>query len=141
MGDISKNFSLNEFEHSDTAESRGIDNTIKDSKIKSNVEALVKKVLQPLRDEYGPIRINSGYRCKQLNELVGGAPTSMHSYGMAADCGVKDPYLLATIAIFLNLPFDQCILYPTFVHFSHVSDRENRRQVMYSSSWKGKRDL
>jgi hypothetical protein len=42
-------------------------------------------VLQPLRDRFGPIRINSGYRCPELNEAVGGVQSSQHMRGEAAD--------------------------------------------------------
>ena len=32
-----------------------------------------------------PIRIHSGYRCFELNRLVGGSPNSNHLFGLAAD--------------------------------------------------------
>jgi hypothetical protein len=32
-----------------------------------------------------PLRINSGYRCPELNAAVGGSPTSYHMLGLAAD--------------------------------------------------------
>jgi hypothetical protein len=32
-----------------------------------------------------PFRILSGYRCPSYNKSVGGAPTSAHMYGLAAD--------------------------------------------------------
>ena len=42
--------------------------------------------LEVLRDRVGqPIVINSGYRSPQLNKKVGGAPTSNHLTGCAAD--------------------------------------------------------
>ncbi len=45
-----------------------------------------KKVLEPLRNYYGKaIHINSGYRCRALNELVHGVPHSQHLTGEAAD--------------------------------------------------------
>ena len=37
-----------------------------------------QNVLQPLRDKYGPIRINSGYRNRKLNSAVGGVANSIH---------------------------------------------------------------
>ncbi|WP_335880118.1 YcbK family protein, partial [Campylobacter jejuni] len=36
-----------------------------------------------------PIIINSGYRCKEHNAEVGGAPKSQHAIGSAADFVVK----------------------------------------------------
>lgn len=142
MGDISKNFSLQEFEKSDTATRLGINNTIKDGFIKENIKALVDNILQPLRDKWGePLFINSGYRCPQLNKEVGGVPTSQHCIGQASDVGCIDPYALAQLAKMMRLDYDQCILYPSFVHFSYRKDGENRGQLLYSSKWKGRTDL
>ena len=142
MGDISKNFSLQEFEKSDTATRLGINNAIKDGFIKENIKALVDNILQPLRDKWGePLPINSGYRCPQLNKAVGGVPTSQHCFGQASDVGCKDPYALAKLAKMMRLDYDQCILYPTFVHFSYRKDEENRGQLLYSSKWRGRKDL
>lgn len=142
MGDISKNFSLQEFEKSDTATRLGINNTIKDGFIKENIKALVDNILQPLRDKWGePLFINSGYRCPQLNKEVGGVPTSQHCIGQASDVGCIDPYALAQLAKMMRLDYDQCILYPSFVHFSYRKDGGNRERILYSSKWKGKKDL
>lgn len=41
--------------------------------------------LQSLRDKVGPLRITSGYRCRQHNAAVGGAKDSQHVLGLAAD--------------------------------------------------------
>ena len=41
--------------------------------------------LQAMRNEAGPIRINSGYRCPEHNRTVGGATSSQHLLGKAAD--------------------------------------------------------
>lgn len=42
--------------------------------------------LQQLRDRIGaPIFVNSGYRCPEHNEAVGGKPGSQHVKGRAAD--------------------------------------------------------
>ena len=142
MGDLSRNFSLREFEHSDTAIRLGIDNRIRSNEVKKNIKSLVDNILQPLRDAFrSPIFINSGYRCLILNEAVGGVPTSQHVIGCASDCGCNDPYALAKLAKWMKLDFDQMILYPTFVHFSYSGDGRNRNQILYNKSWKGPRDL
>ena len=142
MGDIGKNFSYSEFEKSDTATRLGINNTIKDGFIKENIKALVDNILQPLRDKWGEsLFINSGYRCPQLNKEVGGVPTSQHCIGQASDVGCIDPYALAQLAKMMRLDYDQCILYPSFVHFSYRKDGGNRGRILYSSKWKGKKDL
>lgn len=137
---ISKNFSWAEFEKSDTAKRLGILNVVSSFEVRDNILELVDKVLQPLRDAWGkPIKINSGYRCEKLNKAVGGVPTSQHTKGQAADCGCDDPLALARLVIDLALPFDQMILYPTFVHLSYTDSRENRRQVLYNKSYTGER--
>lgn len=138
MGTISKNFSYKEFEESKKAEERHIVNVINTAEIRDNVKALVENVLQPLRDAWGgPLVINSGYRCPELNAAVDGRPTSQHLKGMAADVRVTDPVALARLAVKMRLPYDQLIVYPTFVHFSHRSDGENRGQVLYSPKYRG----
>lgn len=79
------NFTVDELCRSKTAQRRGINNTPTPS-IRVNLEKLIANVLQPLRDKYGkPIIVDSGYRCPKLNQAVGGAKTSQHLYGQAAD--------------------------------------------------------
>lgn len=142
MGTISKNFSYSEFEKSDTAKRLHINNEITDWEVRDNIKALVENVLQPLRDSWGgPIFINSGYRCKELNEAVGGVETSQHCKGMAADCGCTDPYAMAKLLLRMKLSFDQAILYPDFLHLSYRDDGENRGQLLYNKKWKGPKDL
>lgn len=143
MGDLSKNFSLVEFTESPTAKSRGIDNTIHDEKVRRALEALVKDVLQPLRDAWGSsLHVNSGYRCAKLNAVIpNSSKTSQHVLGEAADIAASSPYKLAKLAKDLRLNYDQMILYPTFVHFSHKLEGVNRRRILYNSSYKGKHVL
>ena len=140
MGTISENFSYREFEKSATAEKEGIINIINTVSVRDSIKALVDEVLQPLRTAWErPLVINSGYRCPELNKAVGGVATSQHVKGEAADVACDEPLALAQLAYDMNLPYDQMILYPTFVHFSHKLEGEQRRQVLYNKSWKGDR--
>lgn len=140
MGTISKNFSYREFEESETAKRHGFINAITTYAVQQAVKALVDNVLQPLRDAWGePLHINSGYRSERLNALVGGVPTSQHVKGEAADVKCDRPYELASLAERMGLPFDQMILYPTFVHFSHKLQGEQRHQILYNKSYKGQK--
>ena len=140
MGTISKNFSYREFEESRIATERGICNIITSFDVRDSVKALVLNVLQPLRDAWGKsLKINSGYRCPELNKVVGGVGNSQHTKGEAADVASDNPYELAKMAKELNLPFDQMILYPTFVHFSHKLKGPQRGYIGYNKSYKGKR--
>jgi hypothetical protein len=135
---ISKNFRYSEFEDSEKAKECGIDNTIPEE-LKPRIKALVDNVLQPLRDAWGAMPINSGYRCRELNEKVGGEESSQHRTGEASDVACKEPYKLAQLAKDMDLPYDQLILYPTFVHFSHKFNGKQRKQVLYNKSYKGQR--
>ncbi len=140
MGTISKNFSYREFEESETAKAQGITNVISSFEVRDAIRELTNTVLQPLRDAWGlPLHVNSGYRCPKLNTAVGGAATSQHTKGEAADIKAEHPVKLAQLAYDLGLPYDQMIIYPTFVHFSHKLHGEQRRQVLYNKSYKGRR--
>lgn len=140
MGTISKNFSYSEFERSETAEKRGIVNVIATAKVRDSIQALVINLLQPLRTALGvEMHINSGYRCPELNEAVGGVPNSMHLRGEAADVATPTPLRLARKAVEMGLPFDQIGIYPTFVHFSHKLGGPQRGQIFYSKNYKGER--
>lgn len=78
-------FTLAELLKSDTATKRGIENA-PTWDIVEHLRTLVEDFLDPLRAAWGkPIRVTSGYRCKKLNAAVGGASTSVHMIGYAAD--------------------------------------------------------
>lgn len=140
MGTITKDFSYREFEKSDIADRKGICNVITSFGVRDSIFALTENVLQPLRDAWGkPLKVNSGYRCKALNAAVGGVPTSQHVKGEAADIATDDPVKLARLAVKLGLPFDQMILYPTFVHFSHRLNGQQRGQICYNWRYKGEK--
>ncbi len=80
-----KYFTISELTKSATAISREIDNT-PSLEAEQNLRRLVAKVLDPAREQLGsPIIVNSGYRCKRLNETVGGTKRSYHLQGRAAD--------------------------------------------------------
>ena len=135
---VSKHFKFSEFSKSDTANRHHINTAITDWEVRDNIIALVDNVLEPLREAWGgPLFINSGYRCKELNELVGGVETSQHRRGQAADVGVTDPYALAKLVQRMGLVYDQMGIYASFVHLSYNNDGENRKQVFYGKNWKG----
>lgn len=81
---LTKNFTVEEFIKSSVAKNKKIDNTPDDEAL-FYIEQLAQQ-LQLIRDAYGkPIVISSGYRCPKLNKAVGGAKTSQHLTGAAAD--------------------------------------------------------
>lgn len=83
---VTKNFKYSEFINSYTAIRNHIDNVPPDdSSVWKNIEQLAVRILQPIRDQFGGIIIKSGYRCKELNDLVKGSRHSYHLEGHAAD--------------------------------------------------------
>lgn len=129
-----KYFTIKELCKSSTAIQKGIDNT-PNSEIVSNLKQLVDQVLDPLRKRYGkPIKVNSGYRCPQLNKAVKGATNSQHMKGLAADItagSVKENKILFELVQELNLPFDQLIDEKKF-SWIHVSvSNKPRKQVLH----------
>ena len=95
---------------SSTAQRMGVSNEATREHV-INLVNLCNYILQPVRDEFGPIRINSGYRSPALNSRVGGSKTSQHCNGEAADfesSRISNPELATWIA--KNLDFDKLIL-------------------------------
>ena len=128
-----RHFTIAELTRSATARRLGIDNTPPARAIRA-LTSLVDDVLDPLRDAWGgPIRVNSGYRCPELNKAVGGTPSSQHQHGEAADITVgsrsANRRLLALIKR-LDLPVDQCID-EKGCRWIHVSHRRGRNRRLY----------
>lgn len=96
------------------------------------LRALCVNVLQPLRDHVRvPIVVSSGFRSAKVNAAVGGAPSSQHRFGQAADINAAGigPRALCRTIIDLGLPFDQLI--QEFGRWVHVSyGPRHRRQVL-----------
>jgi zinc D-Ala-D-Ala carboxypeptidase len=143
---LSNNFTLREMEKSQTATRKGIDNKATPEVTKQLTE-LATNVLQHVRDKWGPVSINSGFRSPALNTAIGGSTTSQHCKGEAADIEVMglDNYELAKW-IDENLKFDQLILEgydgsdanSGWIHVSWKSDTTNRQKAMTASFATGK---
>lgn len=107
---LTKNFSLSEFEKSNTALRLGIDNSLPEKYLLS-LQGLAENVLQPVRDKFGPVIISSGYRSPELNQAIKGSDASQHSKGEAADFEVPGvPNKEVAEWISENCRFDQLIL-------------------------------
>ncbi len=144
---VAPNFTLPELVKSSTAERMGISNMPDTAQILVNLVNVANHILQPVRDEVGPVRVNSGYRGLALNKAVGGSKTSQHCFGEAADfessrignyklaCWIRD-----------NLDFDQLILEfytqgePSsgWVHCSYKTNGQNRKKINTALRIKGK---
>jgi len=136
-----KYFTISELLKSDTAMKHNLWNGAP-KEAEENLKALVEDVLDPLREAYGrPIRVTSGYRCPQLNRLVGGSPNSQHMRGEAADIQplknekseAKNNLDELSQILIANGKFDQLIVYPTFIHVSYRRNGWNRRQIIQRS--------
>ena len=108
---LSENFWLDEFTKSQTALRNGIDNSAS-WRIRTNLKELAQNVLQPVRDHFGKaVRISSGYRCQELNRLIGSKDTSQHIDGKAVDFEIYG-FSNKEVAEWIrdNVEFDQLIL-------------------------------
>lgn len=132
---LSENFYLDEFTRSQTAVRHGIDNSVAiGGVIYGRIHRLCNDILQPIRDQIGAaITVSSGYRSRALNKKIGGATTSQHQDGLAADitaAGIT-PMQLAE-DIMGRVDYDQLILeFGEWVHISAPLRRgQARRQVL-----------
>jgi D-alanyl-D-alanine dipeptidase len=133
--ELSKNFTLEELTVSDTGKKMGLDNTPKVEQI-DNLKALCEQVLQPVRDKLGvSVKVNSGYRSPEVNKAIGGAATSQHQKGEAADItlGSKDGNKLLYGTIKELGKYDQLIDEKDYqwVHVSWKKNGVNRKQELH----------
>ncbi len=135
-------FTISEFIKSDTAIKKKIWNGAS-REIEDNIIALVSAVLDPLREKYGkPITVTSGYRNIAINKTAGGAVTSQHTKGEAADIvgydgSTEENYKLGRLIVALG-NFDQVIfedvgksdLEPKWIHVSWKRIGDNRGIIL-----------
>ena len=134
-----KYFTIEELCASDTAERKKIDNT-PNADARLRMQRLIEQLLDPIRAAWGgPITVNSGYRCPELNRAVGGVATSQHLKGEAADITVGsagDNKRLFDKIVELQkagkIAFDQLIDESNYdwVHVSYRSGK-NRNQILH----------
>lgn len=80
--------------------------------------------LDKLREKVGhPIIVNSGYRCPEHNEEVGGVENSQHLLGCAADITCPNISVQELYSYALDIGFDGIGYYPDD-NFIHVDCRE-----------------
>jgi len=82
---LSKNLSLEQFEHSNYAEAHDISNFLPPEMLSDAIN-LATKLYEPILTILGaPPIITSGYRCPELNKAIRGVATSQHTKGQAMD--------------------------------------------------------
>jgi zinc D-Ala-D-Ala carboxypeptidase len=132
---LSPHFTLEEMTASQTAARLGIDNTPapaelgelqKTAELLERVRAVTER----------PVFITSGYRAPAVNQAVGGAASSAHMWGGAADFIVPGYGSPLEVARFLatfaeSLDFDQLIHeYGGWVHIGRAREGKARRQLL-----------
>ena len=132
---LSKNFVLSEITRSNTAKRKGISNEPKQEHL-VNLQRLVTNLIQPIRDELGPIRVTSGYRSPKLNRSIGGSTKSQHCKGEACDLqfwidGQMINKEIYSWVLKSDIEFDQMINEFDFawIHIS-LKEKNNRKQVL-----------
>lgn len=133
---LTPHFTLEELTASETARRIGIDNAPSAEHL-ANLHRLAA-ALEVARDIIGaPLVIHSGFRSKTLNRAVGGAPSSDHLEGLAADFvprsarKVTEEFNELEMAMKLGLlNADQLIVYPKRGHI-HLGIGPRMRR----SSW------
>ena len=136
---LSKHFTLEEFEKSQTATRKGIKNKAGSGEVKS-LGDLCYEVLEPVRAKFDkPVTVTSGFRSEELCEAIGSKKTSQHAKGQAVDFEIAGiPNIKIAYWIQNNCDFDQLILEyysPTdgakgWVHVSYNEKGSNRKQVL-----------
>ena len=118
-------FTIVDLIRSTTADRLKIDNHPSDE-VREELELTVCKVnlISLIAHAYGTtIRVTSGYRCKRLNQAVGGVSNSLHMQGRAVDFVVSD--IEAKHKLYEALREEACIKllgicelieYPSFIH-------------------------
>jgi hypothetical protein len=138
---MDRQVSLKELLFSETATRLGIDNTPTDQ-ILINLQTLIYEVIEPIINQFGDIKITSGYRSPALCKAIGSSTTSQHTLGQAVDCevlGVPNKELADWVVN--HLEFDQCILEfwkPEEINsgWVHISYNKSNNRKMYLRAYK-----
>ena len=143
-------FTVEELCESDKAIEKNIDNTPSEN-IRENIEELIN-VIDKVRGEWTvicknnkwgspAIKVNSGYRCPELNDIVKGSKTSEHLLGYAVDFEPVNQRNLEFFNFMVdylkrnNIPFSQLINekprngIPSWIHFSINGKKGYRKQI------------
>jgi hypothetical protein len=118
---LSNNFTLEQLTFSETAVRRGLDNTPTPEQ-EENLRELAQSLERVQQILGSALHINSAFRGPKVNAAIGGASTSAHLEGYAADftCpGFGTPLEVCKAIAGSEIPFDQIIHeYKSWCHFS-----------------------
>lgn len=135
---LTENFTLEEFAHSETATRRGLLNEPSPEIVETLKHTAAR--MEEIRELLGvPITILSGYRSVKVNSAVGGNPQSQHVLGEACDFiapGFGAPQEVCRAILDSTIAFDQLIEEGTWTHISFSA--EPRRSVLTAHFENGK---
>lgn len=134
---LSPHFSYEEMTRSAWAEENGVDNTPDELQLAGLIN-LCWKLGEPLREVFGPIHVNSAFRCQAVNEGVHGVGNSKHLSGEAMDIYLPSEKLGKEYFMFIqkNVDFDQLLFEHNrsgamWIHCSVCLDpKENRHMAI-----------
>jgi len=107
---LSEHFELSEL----TRTSTGLPNNPTQGEVLKLTDLCVS-ILEVIRAKWGPVKIDSGFRCLAVNEAVGGVADSQHVFGEAADIVPVDVTIVGVDEVYewivkkSGLRFGQCI--------------------------------
>ena len=132
-------FTIAELCASEAAKKYNIDNT-PNPIIISHLQQLIN-FLNPLREAWGSaIKVTSGYRCKRLNDMVGGSKTSSHMIGYGVDLvpanGKMDVFKKFVVDYMKIHIFDQCIIEKSgkteWIHIGLYNAKGQQRKMIFN---------
>jgi len=100
---------------------------------------LCEKILQPVRDHFGRVKVTSGFRSPILCQAIGSSQNSQHAKGQACDLEIFGvPNIKVAYWLQNNVDFDQLIMEfydpedPAggWIHISYHESDSNRKQVL-----------
>ena len=132
-------FSLEEFLDSSVARQKSIENMPSWTVIEHLNELAL--FLDDLREAWGSgIKVTSGFRCKKLNDAVGGVPTSVHQIGYGADIqpsnGKFDEFVRFIKEWAKNKSYDQILIESKgktrWVHIGLYNNKGEQRKQLFN---------
>lgn len=140
---LSENFSLYEFKVSSSYPEIAEKMEFTELEVVT-LQLLCAACLQPIRDKMGRMKILSGKRSEELNNLIGGSATSDHKTCNAADIDPKEfdvEYVYKWIVEQSNIDYRQVIFYPdqNFIHISvNMPSKPRKHQALVKVKKDGK---
>jgi hypothetical protein len=120
-----------------------------DSRLLTSAQYLCNTLLEPIRAQFGPVRVHDGYRSPEHNAAVGGKPTSWHQFNGTESAADFDCTLASFKDVFYwiceesHLPFDKCILEhnaanePRCIHIQVDANATPRREAYLGATGAG----